>query len=86
MLYEIERIYLTDDTGQPEQFVEDLITIDAESAAAAAVAFVERDRGRLLGTVCTAAGDQCTAAGWREGRLYAITVWRAGHAPIAPRR
>jgi hypothetical protein len=84
--YEVERIYLTDETGQPANFVDAIATIDAPSARDAARLFVEREGARLLGTICDAPGDQCTATAWREGRLYVITIWPAGQRPVPPVR
>jgi hypothetical protein len=85
-LYEVERVYLTDATGQPEQTTEPLVTVKAASAKDAAILFVEKEGARLLGTVCDSPADLCTATAWREGRLYALTVWKAGHRPVAGHR
>ena len=82
--YEVERVYLTDETGQPSQFTDALSIVTAPSANDAARIFVEREGARLLGTICDAPGDQCTATAWREGRLYVITVWPVGHRPVSP--
>jgi len=79
MRYEIKRLYLTDTEGHPRQSVESAGLVDAESAKEAAVAFVRQEGARLLGPVCDAPGDQCTATAWNGGRLYVITVWRLGH-------
>lgn len=82
--YEVERVYLTDEHAQPAQVTEPIAFIESDSAMNAAVAFVERDGARLLGSICDAPGDQCTATAWREGRLYVITVWREGLRPTHP--
>ena len=75
MVYEVERIFLTDEEGNPVDLIAELHTIEAASANQAAVLFVERDGARLLGTVCDAPGDTCTATAWLSGRAYVITVW-----------
>jgi hypothetical protein len=79
--YEVERLYLTDDQGRPAQTLEPSVLVTAASAKEAVLAFMRDEGARLLGAPCEASGDLCTAAGWRAGRLYTITVWRLGHTP-----
>ena len=79
--YEVERLYLTDDEGRPEQTLEPSVLVTAVSAKEAALAFMRNEGARLLGVPCEAPGDLCTAAGWLAGRLYVITVWQLGHTP-----
>ena len=82
--FEVERIYLTNEHAQPEQATDAIAHTEADTATDAALAFVERDGARLLGSICDAPGDQCTATAWRGGRLYIVTVWREGHRPERP--
>ena len=82
--YEVERLYLTDEHGRPAQTLEPSVLVTAATAKEAAVAFMRDEGARLLGVPCEAAGDLCTAAGWHDGRLYVITVWRLGHTPSKP--
>lgn len=81
MRYEIERLYLTDPDGRPHQVTEPLVTVEAVSARDAAHSFVTNEGARLLGEVCDAPGNQCTATAWRDGRLYVLTVWPSGARP-----
>lgn len=81
MRYEVERVYLTDDEGHPQQNREPSVMLEAGSAKEAALAFVRHEGARLLGSICEARGDQCTATAWNGGRLYVLTVWRLGHRP-----
>ncbi len=81
MPYEVERLYLTNDEGHPEQTRETTVVIEAGSSKEAALAFVRAENARLLGSVCEVRGDQCTATAWNGGRLYVVTVWRLGHRP-----
>lgn len=82
--YEVERVYLTNERAQPEQTTDAIAHIESDTAMNAALAFVERDGARLLGSICDAPGDQGTATAWRGGRLYVITVWREGHRQEHP--
>ena len=82
MTYEIERVYLTDDDGNPIQVRDEAYhAVEAFSAKGAALLFIEQDGARLLGSICEAPGDQCTAIGWEKSRAFAITVWRDGERP-----
>jgi hypothetical protein len=82
--YEVERLYLTDDQGRPEQTLEPSVMVTAACAKEAVLAFMRNEGARLLGAPCEASGgDLCTAAGWQAGRLYVLTVWPLGHAPSA---
>ena len=85
MTYEVERLFLTDVAGNPmEPHDPEMHAIEASSSKAAAMRFLEAEGARLLGSICDAPGDQCTAIGWRDGRAYAITVWLMGHRPVTP--
>jgi hypothetical protein len=85
MLYEVEKLFLTDPAGNPAEPVDhEIHSIEASTAKTAALLYIEQDGARLLGSVCDAPGDQCTAVGWADGRAYAITVWLMGHRPEAP--
>lgn len=81
MRYEVERLYLTDPAGRPQQTLETPVVIDAASSRRAAEAFLRREGARLLGPISDAPGDLCMATAWNAGRLYVITVWRVGHRP-----
>lgn len=81
MHYEVERLFLTDPDGRPQQVREESVLVEAESACKAAESFVRNDGARLLGPISDVPGDQCTATAWAGGRLYVITVWRLGHRP-----
>ena len=50
-LFKAERIYLTDAEGRPEQTTEPVVFVTAKTAREAALYFVEREGGRLLGTI-----------------------------------
>lgn len=82
MHYEVERLFLTDRDGRPQQVREPSVLVQAESALKAADSFVRKEGARLLGRICDAPGDQCTATAWIDGRLYVITVWPLGHRPL----
>lgn len=74
MIYDVERIYLTDDAGQPHTLAEVPVQITADSAHDAALLFVKRNDGKLLGAITTFPGDRAHASVWKEGRLYVISV------------
>lgn len=74
MIYDVERIYLTNDAGQPHTVAETPVPITAESAHDAALLFIKGDDGKLLGAITTFPGDRAHASVWRNGRLYVISV------------
>jgi hypothetical protein len=74
VIYDVERIYLTDQAGLPHTVAEIPVQITAESAHDAALLFVKSDDGKLLGAITTFPGDRAHASVWKSGRLYVITV------------
>jgi len=86
MYYQIDRTYLTDAGGSSHHAQDPkphLVT--GKSARDAAVQFISREEGRLLGSVAELPGDKATATAWAEGRVYVVFVQRGFEAITAKR-
>jgi hypothetical protein len=74
MLFDLERVYLTDANGKsrvtpdPEDYRR-----EATSPRDAIVSFVEAEGARVLGSITEHAGGAAAVA-WRDGRLYSLHV------------
>ena len=78
MYYKIERTFLTNTEGRSEQNSDRLpYMVSAESAQAAALAFITSDHGNLLGPISQISGDKATATAAAGGQVYVVFVERA---------
>lgn len=78
MFYKVERTFLTDASGNSARSTDRLPhMIAADSANAAAAAFVTRDQGKMLGAVSDLPGDKATATALDQGRVFVVFVERA---------
>ena len=78
MYYKIERTFLTDRGGHSQPNSDRLpYMVSAESAQAAALAFITREQGNLLGPISQITGDKATATAARGGQVYVVFVERA---------
>jgi hypothetical protein len=88
MFYKIERTFLTDAGGNSARSTDRLPhMIAADSANAAAAAFVARDHGTMLGNISDLPGDKATATAADRGRVFVVFVERASdsindHRPL----
>jgi hypothetical protein len=81
MYYRVERTYLTNASGVSEQTSDQRpYLVSGRTSAEAAIAFLEQERARLLGSVSTLAGDKALATATGEGRLFVVFVQRGVEA------
>jgi hypothetical protein len=76
MFYKVDRTYLTDGTGHSNLQLSPPYIVTADSAHAAAIAFVTHERAKLLGSVSELQGDKATATASIDGRVYVVFVQR----------
>jgi hypothetical protein len=79
--YRIDRTYLTDEAGKYQRAHDSKpYLVPADSAGAAAVAFITNEMASLVGPVSMLPGDKATATAEVGHRVYVIFIERAAES------
>ena len=77
MYYRVERTFLTSLSGLSEQTLDPRPYLSpGNTSSEAALAFIEQEGARILGSVSSLRGDKSLATARVDGRLYVIFVQR----------